>query len=391
MIPSGQPGGSVGSLARLEVLQLGFNQISDISALGLHRLPALKVLYLQGNDVARVSGLESCHSLRELVLDKNRIKYLDPTSVAGLTSLRELRLQENGLRSLSHLQGLVSVQVLALGFNRIRYGRVCALVRTLAPTVFAHLDVMSCPAHSDLPELDKLGSLPSLSELWLGNNPVARKQLYRPGLIKRLPALQVLDGREILPDERERAELLFSTDPRPSPMYVQDSRPVQVQGRVPVRLTSVNFESLTGYHRDGASGQAAVQQMPLVAHGVGGHGAGDDYRHQYGGADPRLYGGAYGGGGGATSAAAQASYVDSLLLPLARGGQPGGRPAPAASRAPVRGVRDASPLGFDRRAGRPGSHDRGGVSSSTRGYGGARSNGRSGRAGGASPRYFGRR
>lgn len=128
----------MGSLARLEVLQLGFNQISDISALGLHRLPALKVLYLQGNDVARVSGLESCHSLRELVLDKNRIKYLDPTSVAGLTSLRELRLQENGLRSLSHLQGLVSVQVLALGFNRIRYGRVCALVRTLASTVFAH-------------------------------------------------------------------------------------------------------------------------------------------------------------------------------------------------------------------------------------------------------------
>lgn len=119
-ITPGQAGGTVGSLARLEVLQLGFNQISDLSSLGLHRLPALKVLYLQGNDVARVSGLETCGALRELVLDKNRVKYLDPTSLAGLTSLTELRIQENGLRSLSHLQYLVSLQVLALGFNRIR-------------------------------------------------------------------------------------------------------------------------------------------------------------------------------------------------------------------------------------------------------------------------------
>ena len=239
----GEPGGTVGSLARLEVLQLGFNQITDISALGLHRLPALKVLYLQGNDIARVTGLETCFALRELVLDKNRIKYLDASSLAGLTSLRELRIQENGLRSLSHLQYLLSLQVLALGFNRI----------------------------SDLPELDKLGCLPCLTELWLSNNPVARKQLYRPGLIKRLPSLQVLDGREILMDERERAELLFNTDPRPPPMYVQDTRQPTVGGRVPVRLTSVNFESLTGYHRDPA------QQVPLVAMGVAGHSA-EDYR-----------------------------------------------------------------------------------------------------------------
>lgn len=143
----GQPGGSVGSFARLEVLQLGFNQISDIAQLGLHRLPALKVLYLQGNDISRVTGLETCRSLRELVrttvptesalvgvppsltptrhthtqvLDKNRIKYLDPTSFSGLTALRDLHMQENGLRSLSHLHYLVSVQVLALSFNRIR-------------------------------------------------------------------------------------------------------------------------------------------------------------------------------------------------------------------------------------------------------------------------------
>ena len=37
-----------------------------------------KVLFLQGNEIAKVDGLEGCHELRELVLDKNRIKFVDP-------------------------------------------------------------------------------------------------------------------------------------------------------------------------------------------------------------------------------------------------------------------------------------------------------------------------
>lgn len=240
---------TVGAFSRLEVLQLGFNQITDITALGLHRMPALKVLYLQGNDISRVVGLETCHSLRELVLDKNRIKYLDAGSFVGLVALRELRMQENGLRSLSNFQTLESLQVLALGYNRI----------------------------SDLPELDKLATLPSLTELWLANNPVARKQLYRPGLIKRLVGLRVLDGREIAVEERERAELLFASEHRPSPVYVQDTRPVP--GKVPVKLTAVNFESLTGYGSRGGGGGASSggsggQQPTTVAMALGGIGMG---------------------------------------------------------------------------------------------------------------------
>lgn len=69
---------------------------------------------------------------------------------------------------------------------------------------------------------------------------------------------------QVTPEERERAEMLFAADQRTGPVYVQDSRPTaagaaglppqgQQAGRVPVRLTAVSFESLTGYGRPAAA------------------------------------------------------------------------------------------------------------------------------------------
>ncbi len=84
--------------AQLEVLQLGFNHITDMAALGLDRLPELKVLYLHGNDIQRVTGLNACSCLRELVLDKNKIKHIEASSFIGLEELRELRLQVRARR-----------------------------------------------------------------------------------------------------------------------------------------------------------------------------------------------------------------------------------------------------------------------------------------------------
>lgn len=125
-------------------------------------LAELKVLFVQGNDIVRVEGLNACYKLRELVMDKNRIKFVDADGFSGLTNLRELRLEENGLRSLSNFN-LPNLQSLYLGLNRV----------------------------NDLAELDKLSSIPFLMELSLNSNPVARKQLYRANAIRRLPTLKV--------------------------------------------------------------------------------------------------------------------------------------------------------------------------------------------------------
>jgi hypothetical protein len=56
-------------------------------------------------------------------------------------------------------------------------------------------------------EVDRLSELPHLMEIALMNNPVARKPNYRNAIIKRLPALIVLDGKEITNEERQRIEL----------------------------------------------------------------------------------------------------------------------------------------------------------------------------------------
>jgi Leucine-rich repeat (LRR) protein len=244
------------SCQKLEVLQLGYNCISDMSALGLHFLPELKVLFLQGNEISRVSGLSTCFELRELVLDKNRVKELEAHSLVALTRLRELRIEENGLKSLAHFTNLVKLQSLYLGFNRI----------------------------ADIAELDKLGSIPFPLEMTLGNNPVARKQLYRPSLIHRFPTLKFVDGKEISIEERERVELLFMQD-RSTLVFHQDPRTVNYQGgmqgmmhmqqqaaKVPVKLTSVNFDSLAGANRrtSGMQGGGRNQQHPAYAMGQDG-------------------------------------------------------------------------------------------------------------------------
>ena len=117
---------------------------------------------MQDNEITRLEGFEELHSLQELVLDRNRIKYVDPNSFQGLVNLRELRMEENGLRSLSHLAPLVRLQSLHLAQNRV----------------------------VEVTELEKLAAHPDLIEVTLVSNPITRKQVYRPLLLKSCPGVR---------------------------------------------------------------------------------------------------------------------------------------------------------------------------------------------------------
>ncbi|KAF5838089.1 hypothetical protein DUNSADRAFT_3398 [Dunaliella salina] len=96
---------------RLQVLQLGSNQITNIASLQLNGLTSLRTLFLNNNDITRINGLDGLINLQELVLDRNRIRYVDPDAFSSLSKLRELRLEENGLRSLANLHHLTGLQV----------------------------------------------------------------------------------------------------------------------------------------------------------------------------------------------------------------------------------------------------------------------------------------
>eukprot|EP00762_Andalucia_godoyi_P006959 ANDGO_08261.mRNA.1 Internalin-I len=178
----GHVGKYLEQLSALEVLDLSYNAISFIPGLHLHRLSRLKSLILSGNEIVKIEGLENLVQLRELYLDKNKIRQVDGSSFASLVNLRELRLEENALKQLDNFRPLSRLQSLHLSCNRIM----------------------------ELSELDKLVELRSLLEILLVFNPVARKPMYRPHLLRRVPSLQMIDGKEVTFDERERADALYS-------------------------------------------------------------------------------------------------------------------------------------------------------------------------------------
>jgi len=89
-----------------------------------------------------------------------------------------LKLEDNGLRSLANIERLERLQAFHGGGNRL----------------------------AEFWEVDRLAELVYLMEISLNNNPMTRKPQYRLNIIKKLPNLIVLDGKEITIDERNRIE-----------------------------------------------------------------------------------------------------------------------------------------------------------------------------------------
>ncbi|XP_037394804.1 leucine-rich repeat-containing protein 9 [Pygocentrus nattereri] len=208
-------------MSSLEVLHLSYNSISNLSELQLSRLTNLRALFLQGNDIAQVEGLEGLRCLRELVLDRNRLRSLSVSSFSSQVALLELRMSENRLRDLGHLHSLGQLRSLHLDNNKLQ----------------------------DIAELEKLAVLPSLIELSVVGNPVARRSLHRPVLVLRLPGLQVLDGITITLEERTRAELMLTEGQYPVP---------------PALGVEVVFPGLSPLIRTAARGSSGLQHDVLI-------------------------------------------------------------------------------------------------------------------------------
>ena len=76
---------------------------------------------------------------------------------------------------------------------------------------------------------------------------MTRKSLYRAGVIKRMPNLAFLDDKEVTVDEVDRVDqftypVAYSENNRLPPLVHYAPPPAS---KVSVKLTSVNFESLT--------------------------------------------------------------------------------------------------------------------------------------------------
>ena len=189
----------------------------------------LKILNASNNDIVKVDFLEKLKALRELDLSKNRIRQLDNTSFQNFHVITCLRLEDNGLRNLQNVEKLERLQSLFVSGNRI----------------------------PEFWEVDRLSELPHLMEIALMNNPVSRKPNYRTAIIKRLPALIVLDGKEITPEERMRIEQaggMMPGDQKAPPMIHFAQYPTV---KVPVKLNAVNFDGVFNNIKAFSEAQAA--------------------------------------------------------------------------------------------------------------------------------------
>ena len=207
-------------LPSLETLDLSFNNIQSMIGFSACILASLKTLILAHNQIYKIEGLDNFTGLRELELSSNAIKQIDFNSFSSPLALRFLRLDENRIRSLINLNKLIKLQCLQIMANRIQ----------------------------DFIEVERLRELPNLIELVLSNNPIVRKVPYRLNVIKRLPQLMFLDMQEITNEERERVELAQET--KPPPLVHLVPQPTQ---KVPVKLTSVNFDAVFTKAVDGSS------------------------------------------------------------------------------------------------------------------------------------------
>lgn len=228
------PGSLTPILDNLEVLHLGYNGISDLNKLEMSRLPSLKALFLQGNDISKVEGMEGLQDLRELVLDRNKIKSLGDTSFLNQWNLVELHMEENRLRDLSHLQYLENLQRLYVGSNRIQ----------------------------DMSELEKLDHLPNMIELSVISNPVSRRLMHRPMLVYRQPNLLCIDGIPVTQEERTKAELYFMEQQPTSMITTETTLPgiSSYKGHpAPVKITNVQLQ---GGSSDRHGWSTQVQYVP---------------------------------------------------------------------------------------------------------------------------------
>ncbi|XP_029195766.2 leucine-rich repeat-containing protein 9-like isoform X1 [Acropora millepora] len=209
-------------LPNLEVLHLGYNGITSMNALQLSRLTGLRALFLQGNEISKVEGLEGLISLRELVLDRNKIKSISSSSFASQWNIIELHMEENRIRELKNMESLQSLQRLYLGMNRIQ----------------------------DLAELERLESLKRLVELSVINNAVTRRLLHRPLLVYRMPNLLCIDGIPVTTEEKTKAELYFIEQQSAMQSMATSLEPslpgiVTTRAHAPLRVTTVQLNNNT--------------------------------------------------------------------------------------------------------------------------------------------------
>jgi Leucine-rich repeat (LRR) protein len=166
-----------GELKHMQILQVDFNQIEDLTG---YNLASLKTLTLSNNLVTGFKGLTSERSVQLQVLDLSNNAVADLDGIGYFQELRVLNLYGNKLESLEGVQELPNLHRLNVGENHLQ------------------------PA-----DLDILAEM-SLTHLVIANNAAIDAFIGEGALLNfvydRMPDLQDLNGVPVTKEQRQAAQ-----------------------------------------------------------------------------------------------------------------------------------------------------------------------------------------
>ncbi|CAI8019545.1 Leucine-rich repeat and guanylate kinase domain-containing protein [Geodia barretti] len=198
----------------------------------LHIIPC-RLLFLDGNQITAISGLDSLSRLSHLSLASNRID-----TISNLTSLplKYLRLSGNNIVEIENLETLTDLMVIDLSGNQIsRLGGLCG-----------HSSLMEIYLQENVvverEELLHLKELKNLRVLSLNQNPIDTVPEYRSYAVFHLPFLTRLDGQTVRIEEKVSAVNRFS--PPLEVVAAQDHR-TNTKLAVQNKPASLRFSTLT--------------------------------------------------------------------------------------------------------------------------------------------------
>ncbi|XP_050300942.1 leucine-rich repeat-containing protein 46-like isoform X1 [Anthonomus grandis grandis] len=117
------------------------------------------------------------------------------TKISDLSKIKRLNCWGSELVDVSLLRKIPNVEVLSLSINKINSLADFQFCKRLEELYIRQNDIR------DLNEVLYLQNLPSLKNLWLGENPCCNLDGYRLAVIRALPHLQKLDNVAITQDE----------------------------------------------------------------------------------------------------------------------------------------------------------------------------------------------
>ncbi|KAJ4843583.1 hypothetical protein Tsubulata_040736 [Turnera subulata] len=150
----------------------------------LQLLPAVETLDLSRNKFAKLDNLRKCSKLKNLDLGFNHLRSISPLS--GVSShIVQIILRNNALTTLRGLEKLKSLEELDISYNII----------------------------SNFSELEYLGGLPALKNLWLEGNPLCCARWYRAQVFSYFAHSDSLklDGKEIGTREFWKMQIIIAS------------------------------------------------------------------------------------------------------------------------------------------------------------------------------------